>query len=145
MKRIAAGIILLAMTLAATAQAQVAVVANPSVKDEKVDSRTLLDIYTGDIKTWSGGEPIVLVDLKEKTAAKIAFYRFLGMSLSRMKSIWMKNMLAGEGSPPKSIESEEQLLQHVASTPGAIGYASLPMARQAAGVVTLLEIPEQNE
>jgi ABC-type phosphate transport system substrate-binding protein len=133
------------MALAAPAWSQVAVVAHPSVPAQNLDSRTLLDMYTGDIKTWSGGVPIVLLDLKEKSDAKVAFYRFLGMSLSRMKSIWMKNMLAGEGNPPESIESEDLLLQHIASTPGAIGYASLPKARQAPGVITLLEIPKETQ
>jgi ABC-type phosphate transport system substrate-binding protein len=145
MRRIAFGIILLVMTLAAPVWAQVAVVAHPSVPAKTIDSSTLLDIYAGDIKTWVGGEPIVLLDLKAKTPVKVAFYEFLGMSPSRMKSIWMKNMLAGEGSPPETIETDELILQRIASTPGAIGYASLPLARRASGVVTLLEIPKETE
>lgn len=133
--------VVLAATLAGVAGAQVAVVANPSVAARPLDAPTLLDIYTGAIKTWTDGMPIVLVDLKNRTSAKEAFYDFLGMSPSRMKSIWMKNLLAGEGSPPESIASEDDLIARVASTPGAMGYVDASRARGADGVVILLEIP----
>lgn len=144
---------LLALAVAATAAlaaplaAQVAVVANPSVPVQSIDGRTLLDMYTGDLKLWSSGQPIVPVDLKARGSVKDAFYQFIGMSASRLKSIWMKNMLAGEGDPPAAIESEDEVLRKVASTPGAIGYVSIPKAREAqgagTGIVTLLEIPEK--
>jgi len=122
---------------------QVAVVANKSVPVTTIDNHMLLDLYRGDIKTWSGGQKVVLVDLKPRGSVKDAFYAFLGTSASRLKSIWMKNMLAGEGDPPQSFDSEDEILKEVASTPGAIGYVSIDKAREAraAGVVTLLEIP----
>jgi ABC-type phosphate transport system substrate-binding protein len=145
--------ILLALAVAATAAptapvaAQVAVVANPSVPIESIDGGTLLDVYTGDLKLWSSGQRIIPVDLKTRGSVKDAFYQFLGMSASRLKSIWLKNMLAGEGDPPEAIESEDEVLRKVASTPGAIGYVSIPKAREAqgegTGIVTLLEIPEK--
>jgi ABC-type phosphate transport system substrate-binding protein len=130
---------------AATGAEPVAVVVHPSVPQQALDAPTLLDIYTGQVKTWGDGAPIVLVDLKNKTEVKRAFYSFLGMTASRMKSIWMKNLLAGEGSPPESIDDEEALLQRVATTPGAMGYVSLARARQTEGVHILLEIPDDQK
>jgi ABC-type phosphate transport system substrate-binding protein len=145
MKQLLLSILAVLAFLAADAPAQVAVVANPSVEAQPLDARTLLDMYTGAIKNWNGGTPIVLVDQKERTDIRTAFYRYLGMSASRLKSIWMKNLLAGEGSPPEAISTEEELLQRVASTPGALGYASLDKARAADGVIILLEIPEEGK
>lgn len=142
MKTLALCILTLLLSLSAQASAQVAVVAHASVPEQSMDAPTLLDIYTGAIKTWSGGAPIVLVDLKETTDIKSAFYKFLGMSSSRMKSIWMKNLLAGEGNPPEAIVGENELLKRVAATPGALGYVSLASARKTEGVVILLEIPQ---
>jgi ABC-type phosphate transport system substrate-binding protein len=142
MKVIVACILMLASTVSGAAATQVAVVAHPSVEERDLDSRRLLDIFTGAIKTWSGGVPIILVDHKEKTDAKVAFYDYLGMSASRLKSIWMKNLLAGEGTPPESIAGEDELLKRIASTPGALGYVSLSKARESNGVVILLEITE---
>ena len=48
----------------------------------------------------------------------------MGKSSSRMKSIWMKKMLAGEGEPPEAISDEKSMLQKVAETPGAVGFIS---------------------
>lgn len=142
MKALIPGIFIVLLGTAGAAAAQVAVVANPSVTAPDLDAPRLLDIYTGAIKTWSGGIPIVLLDQKQKTSAKVAFYSYLGMSASRLKSIWMKNLLSGEGTPPESIDDEDELLKRVAATPGALGYVSMDKARQSDDIVILLEIPE---
>ena len=141
MKRLVTGIFVLIALVTSSASAQVSISAHRSVPISTIDDNYLRDLYTGDIKMWSGGDAVVLVDLKPKTDTKELFYQYMGMSSSRMKSIWMKNMLAGEGDPPQSFESEEALLRHVAATPGAIGYVSLAAAQGATDVITLLEIP----
>ena len=103
---------------------QVAVIANKSVPVDTIKKSELLDFYTGDIKKWHDEQPVVILDLKPRGDTKKAFYKFLGKSPSRMKSIWLKMMLSGEGDPPLSMRSEDELLQKVASTPGAIGFVS---------------------
>ena len=86
---------------------------------------------------------IVLIDLKPKTDVKVAFYDYLGKSASRMKSIWMKNMLTGEGQPPVSVETQEAILERVATTPGAIGYIDRRLVTDQ--VITLTVIPYEND
>ncbi len=103
---------------------QVAVIANKSVPVDTIKKSELLDFYTGDIKKWNDEQPVVILDLKPRGDTKKAFYKFLGKSPSRMKSIWLKMMLSGEGDPPLSMTSEDELLKKVASTPGAIGFVS---------------------
>ena len=109
---------------AETSFSQVAVIANKSVPVDTIKKSELLDFYTGDIKKWKDEQPVVILDLKPRGDTKKAFYKFLGKSPSRMKSIWLKMMLSGEGDPPLSMRSEDELLQKVASTPGAIGFVS---------------------
>lgn len=114
--------IFLFATVAPASSAEVAVIAHPSVPPDQLDKSRLFDLYTGEVREWNNGSLVVLIDLKPKSEVKEAFYDYLGKSASRMKSIWMKNMLTGEGQPPVSVESQEALLERVASTPGAIGY-----------------------
>jgi ABC-type phosphate transport system substrate-binding protein len=106
------------------AQAQVAVIANKSVPVDKIDKSTLIDYYARDIWIWNNDEPVTVFDLKTKSNVKERFYNFLGKSPSRMKSIWMKQMLSGEGKPPEALESENDMLEKVSSTPGSIGFIS---------------------
>ena len=121
---------------------QVAVIANTSVPVDQIEKNELENFYTGDIRKWNNGEPIIVFDLKAKGEVQETFYNFLGKSTSRMKSIWMKNMLSGEGDPPESIPSEEEVLKKVASTPGAIGFVS--QAKTSEEVKILIVIRKEN-
>ncbi len=106
------------------ASGQVAIIAHKGVSTDAIGKQQLLDFYTGDDRKWDDGVPVTVLDLKRKNATKKALYEYLGKSTSRMKSIWMKRMLAGEGDPPEAMESEDEMLRKVASTPGAVGFVS---------------------
>jgi len=120
--------------------AQVAVIAYKSAPNTEITSSQLLDFYTGDIRHWSNNDPVVVFDLEPKGKIKKAFYKFLGKSTSRMKSIWMKRMLSGEGDPPEAIKSEEELLQRVAETKGAVGFISYDKVSEDVKVLAIIEI-----
>ncbi len=103
---------------------QVAVIANKSVTVNSISSEKLLDIYSREILFWDNDDPLVVFDLKPKTEVKKAFYEYIGKSTSRMKTIWMKKKLAGEGDPPESLSTEKEILEKVSVTRGAVGYIS---------------------
>lgn len=138
MKKIIVTIFFL-LTGAGSAFAQVAVIAHKSVPVNKIEKSELLDFYSGDIRKLSDGEPVVVLDLQPKGEVKETFYKFLGKSTSRMKSIWMKKMLSGEGDPPESIDSEEEMLKKVAATPGAIGFVSQSKVSEDVKVLIIIE------
>jgi ABC-type phosphate transport system substrate-binding protein len=99
-----------------------AVVGHPGIPDENLSKAVVLDYFTGDRRKWSDDQPVVPLDLQEPEDVRKNFYKTLGKSSSRMRSIWMKRKLSGEGEPPEPVESEAQLLEKVASTPGSIGF-----------------------
>ena len=117
-------VLLLTLLLAARAGADVelAVIVHPSVTLDSLSRGQLLDYYTGDIQNWPNGEPVMVKDLREKGEVRDGFYRFLGKRPSRMKSIWLRRMLSGEGEPPESLSTEQEVLTRVAQTPGALGF-----------------------
>ena len=122
--KIAIVTILFLFSWAEASFSQVAVIAHKSVPVDTIKKSELLDFYTADIKKWINGEKVIVNDLKPKGEVKKIFYKFLGKTPSRMKSIWLKNMLSGEGDPPEALKSEEEMLQKIAATPGAIGFLS---------------------
>ncbi len=126
---------------AVPAPAQVSVIAHPSVPAETIRRAQLLDLYTGDVKLWGNGVPVVVFDLRPKSPVKEQFYDFLGKTTSRMKSIWLKKKLAGESDPPEAAETEEEMLEKVRTTPGAVGFVS--HARVNGSVKVLTVIPEK--
>ncbi len=132
------GIILLLAMLPTTALADVAVIVNPTVETRSISKDRLLDMFTGDIKHWENGEPVVLLDLETRGPVKDAFYGFLGKTSSKMKAIWLRMVLSGEGQPPRAV-ADEDVVKIVAETPGAIGYVN--RSRVDTSVVTVLVIP----
>ncbi|MCH8020502.1 hypothetical protein IH785_11635 [candidate division KSB1 bacterium] len=122
--KIAIVTILFLFSWAEASFSQVAVIAHKSVPVDTIKKSELLDFYTADVKKWINGEKVIVNDLKPKGEVKKIFYKFLGKTPSRMKSIWLRNMLSGEGDPPEALKSEEEMLQKIAATPGAIGFLS---------------------
>lgn len=130
--------ILVALCYATATPAEVAVIANKSVPTDTISQREVLDIYTGEIRQWKNGEPIVAHDLTEEGEVRETFYEFLGRKSSRVKSIWVKNLLMGEGSPPESAKTEQEVLTMVAKTPGAIGFVRSDMADDSVKVLAII-------
>lgn len=124
--------------LTANVEAQVAVIANKNVPLDSLNKTQLRDFYSCELKLWEKGMPVAVVDLKLPGEAKDAFYKFLGMTASRMKSLWLKKMLMGEGGEPLTVKSEEEMVKKVASTVGALGFVSL--SKVTSEVKTLLVI-----
>lgn len=117
-------ILLLLLTEAQTIPAQVAVIVHKAAPVDSLTQAELFDYFSCEVKTWSNKTPVVVFDLKPQSEIKEMFYDFLGKSASRMKSIWMKKLLMGEGDPPQALLSEDEVLKKVATTPGAIGFVS---------------------
>jgi len=118
---------------------QVAVIANKSVPVDSISKTELLNFYSGDIKEWDNDKPVIVFDLKSKTDTRKQFFEYLGKSSSRMRSIWLKNVLSGEGSPPKALESEASILINVSKTPGAIGFVSDKLVDETVKILALIK------
>lgn len=119
-------------------RSQVAIIANKAVTMDKIEKDKLFDFYSRDIKFWENGEPIIIFDLKKNDEVRDTFYNFLGKSSSRMKSIWMKKMLLGEGDPPEPLESEKAMLARIIATPGSIGFVSADLVTDKVKILKLI-------
>ncbi len=130
-------LLLLAGTTAV--RAQVAVVAHKSVPADDIDARRLLDIYSLEETKWKDGTRIVLFDLKGKNDLKAEFYDYLGRRPEDMKRIWLRLILSGEGRSPTLLKSSEAVLDKIAETPGAIGYAPLAAVTDEVKVIATIQ------
>ena len=104
------------------AYAQVAVIANKSVADASISSSKVESVYMLKDKAWSDGKGVILFTLKSDNGTVEKFFSSFGKSSSDMKKMWMKAQLTGEGMAPEALGSEDEVVNKVASTPGAIGY-----------------------
>ena len=117
---------------------EIAVITHPDVPAETISKTLVLDFFTRDRRRWSNDQPVVPLDLQEPKEVRKTFYKALGKSSSRMRSIWMRLKLSGEGEPPEAIKSEEELLLRVANTPGAIGFVRRENVTEEVKLLTVL-------
>ena len=138
MKRFLVFIIFI-MAFSLTVNAQVSVIVNKSVSEASVDAAKLKDIYSLKTTKWGDGSKIVVFNLKAKGAVQDKFYNHLGVKISNLKKTWMKAQLTGEGTAPKSLGSETDVLQKVSSTPGAVGFVGSGKVTNAVKVVSAVK------
>ena len=120
------------------AGAQVTVIANSTVPVDTLAKADLLKLFLGTTEYWDNQTRVVVVDLATKGNVRDSFYSYLGKTSSRMRSIWLKRKLTGEGELPESMASELALLDKVASTSGAIGFVSEAVAFNKSTAVKIL-------
>lgn len=121
-KRTFSGVLLGSLFLAGVAQADVAVIAHPSLA-VSVDEKTISKIYLGKLKSLPGGISVMPVGLKEGVSATKEFNdKVLGKNASQLKSYWSKRVFTGKGTPPLEVEDEAEMLKLIAANPNMIGF-----------------------
>jgi ABC-type phosphate transport system substrate-binding protein len=118
-------IIVLVALVFASGNAQVAVIVNNSNSVSKITPSSLKEIYMLHTSKWSDGTRIVVIDCREKSLQE-KFFNFIDVKdLLGVKKQWMRYQLSGEGKAPMVVDGSDEMLDKVATTPGAIGYVKL--------------------
>ena len=117
---------LLALLMLATlhAPAQVVVIANRSVPESSLTPAQVLDIYLLNARTWSDGQVVSLMCLRENELVEKKFFGILRRTPLEMRKVWLRAQLSGQARPPEMITTEEDMVHRVAATPGAIGFVT---------------------
>lgn len=121
--------ILLTAVLAAAAPSpdphpQVIVHADVAATSE-LSRREVRDLFLGRRTRWKGGVPVVPVMRPLSDPLSVAFCtKVLGWPCARVAAHWQREQLAGRAVRPPVKHQEAELIDAVASTPGAIAYVS---------------------
>ena len=110
-----------AMISSASAQT---IVANPGVKGTEISKADLRDIFSGSSSTFKDGSHAVPVTLKAGAVHDEFLKTYVGKTDSGYRAAWRMLVFTGQGSMPKTLDSDAQVIEYVANTPGAIGYVS---------------------
>ncbi|TAE24379.1 MAG: hypothetical protein EAZ92_13400 [Candidatus Kapaibacterium sp.] len=119
-----AGLLFFAMPSASTFAQSVAVITHKSSSAQNLEADKILDIYTLNTRNWADGSKITVFEVKGDSPVKSRFYAALNTAFSEMQKLWLKKQFSGKGLPPTAVNSEQELLEKVANTPGAIAYVN---------------------
>jgi ABC-type phosphate transport system substrate-binding protein len=99
------------------------IVANPSVNEKILSANSLRSIFSMRLKTWSDGTKIrVFVLSDDDQLHQIVSKEKLNVFPYQLRSTWDRLVFSGTGQAPIKVNSSEEMLAKIASTPGAIGY-----------------------
>ena len=139
MKKLLFVILLLAAAsiLAAHAQAQVIVIANPGVKATEVTKNDLRDVFTGASTALPGGGNVVPILLKAGTVHEEFLQAYIGKNDTAYRAGWRSLVFSGQASLPKSLETDAEVVAVVAHNTGAIGYIGKSTPHEGVKVLTV--------
>jgi ABC-type phosphate transport system substrate-binding protein len=103
--------------------AQVVLIAQPQSVVTELSRNSLRAIFAMRQTEWEDGSAIQVFVLEDKKNAHIVFCKdVLGMFPYQLRRVWDRQVFSGTGTAPILVGSEQEMLQRVAETKGAIGY-----------------------
>jgi ABC-type phosphate transport system substrate-binding protein len=108
----------------ASAEARFRVIVNPQVKGNQIPRAALSSIFLKPAARWGDGSTVRPVDQSLRSPLRVAFSNDVHQQgLMEIQVYWQREIAKGHVPPPVKT-SDEEVVEYVASTPGAIGYVS---------------------
>ncbi len=123
-KKAVIGSILALSLFAATARADIVIISHKNVSETALSKDYVQDIFLGKRVQWQDNSTIHVFVLKDPDIHEQFLKQFIHKSESQWKAYWKRMVFTGRGLPPKSINTEAELIDVVGKTAGAIGYVS---------------------
>ncbi len=99
------------------------IIANSNVLQQTISTNQLLAIYLGRRRTWPGGVGIKVVMLKQRNSLHNKFCRdVLHITPRKVKHSWDRVVFSGTGRGATEVKTQQEMLQVIKDTPGAVGY-----------------------
>jgi len=99
------------------------VIAHPDVQNSELSLNQLRSIFSLRARQWPDGTSITVFVLRdEKEVHRQFLLKTLKMLPHQLRRQWDRYIYAGIGQGPVVVESQEEMLNKVKSTPGGIGY-----------------------
>ena len=115
--------IILCITFSAHASEAV-VILNKNIQQHQLTRSEVRDIFSARKQYWPDGTKITVYVLESNSDAHRDFCRqVLKMFPYQLERLWNQIIYSGQGERPKTLATQTEVLEAVASTPGAVGYA----------------------
>jgi ABC-type phosphate transport system substrate-binding protein len=139
MKKLRYVILLLAAAsiCAVHTQAQVIVIANPSVKATEISKNDLRDVFTGAATALPGGGNVAPILLKAGKVHEEFLQAYIGKNDTAYRAGWRSLVFSGQASMPRSLDTDTAVVEFVAHNAGAIGYISKSTAHEGVKVLAV--------
>lgn len=102
--------------------ADILVIANPSVKISAISSEDLKGVFLQTRTVLGDGSHVEPVLLTSGTVHQAFTRQYVGKTEVALETYYRSLVFTGKALMPRMLRSEEQVLEYVAKTKGAVGY-----------------------
>lgn len=132
-------VILTALCLSLSAQAELAVVTSSSSSLSALSQDEVKQLFSGQIHEIRG-QRLEPLDLPESDPVRVGFYKsLLNKSPDQMRSHWVRLVFTGRGQPPRSVDSSREQKMILANSSQYVGYLPAETVDSSLKVLLLLE------
>ncbi|GGX98350.1 hypothetical protein GCM10007160_27350 [Litchfieldella qijiaojingensis] len=109
--------------LAGASESDLLLVVHPSVQTPSISRDTARAIFAMRQRTWPNGQAIHVVVLPNRYPMHERFTKeLLGVYPHQLQLSWDRLVFSGTGQAPEQVETPDDMLERIATTPGAVGY-----------------------
>ena len=114
------------------------VIAHQDLQNNELSLNELRAIFSLRARKWPDGTPITVFVLRDEHEAHRQFLlKTLKMLPHQLRRQWDRYIYSGIGQGPTVVESPEEMLSRVKSTPGGIGYIEGGMSDGSVHILTI--------
>jgi len=114
------------------------IVVNPANPASAVERAELARLFMRKVSAWPDGTPAAAVDQPRTAPVRSAFSRDVhNKDVDSVVAYWATLVYAGRELPPPVRRSDEEVLEFVRQTPGAVGYVSADAPTDGVKVIAL--------
>lgn len=114
------------------------VISHLGVNTHTLSVNQLRSIFSLRVRNWPSGQPIRVIVLNLQDPLTLSFVRdVLKMLPHQLRRQWDRIIYSGLGQGPLIVETRQDMLQQIASTPGAIGFIEGGTARDGMQVLNI--------
>ena len=114
------------------------VISNSATKS--LSSDDIKNVFLGKKSTLTTGEKVILATLANGEVHTTFMEQTLGKQPDQFSVYWKQLVFTGRGSMPKSFDTEQDLIDYVAKTKGAVGYVSAEKKSSLPANVNVIDI-----
>ena len=115
---------------------EIVIIGNKDIPESSVDKSWVKNAYLGNITKWKNNEPIILTIMKDESLHQDFLKAYIKRHPSQFTAFWKNIVFTGRGKMPRKMSSNEEMLNYVANTRGAIGYLSSGAASDKVKVIS---------
>jgi hypothetical protein len=130
----------LALSFCALLHADPVTIVNPGEAHASFERKTLRAAFGMTLQVWPDGQPVRVFVFRDDDIQHQQFCRkVLGVLPYTLRRNWDRLLFSGAGQAPIVVDSPQEMLRRVATTPGAIGYVEQEWVNESVSIVEIAD------